>query len=315
MGRRIPTAPWPRRVAVVFTFVTLASASAFAQVRPAAQPSPLPSPSPAPTPQAGRGHALQKNFFKNILADQRDIWTSPLRASGGDAKWLVPLGGATAALLATDHQTACWMDSGGLMSARMNLSRDVSYVGSPYGTGAVAATFYLFGLAKHDSRAKETGILAGEAMIDTSVVVGVFKGALRRSRPMEDDSRGKFFNGGAAFPSGHSSGSWALATVVANEYGRDRKLVRFGAYGFAAAVGLARYTGRAHFLSDVLVGGAIGYSVGRFVYVKHHNPDLDRDSNRVGSLVRSKYFPMIAPSYDAGGRGGREYGVSLAWNF
>src|SRR5438270_4693041 len=106
MGRRIPTAPGPRRVAVVIAFVVLASASASAQSRPAAQPSPHPSPSPSPTPRAG--HALQKNFLKNILGDQRDIWTSPLRA-GGDAKWLVPLGGATAVLLATDHRTACWM--------------------------------------------------------------------------------------------------------------------------------------------------------------------------------------------------------------
>src|ERR1051326_715744 len=315
MGRRIPTAPGPRRVVVVFTLIIFASASANAQSRPAAQPSPQPSPSPSPTPQDKLRHKLEGRFFKNILYDQRTISTLPLRDAGGGAKWLVPVGGATAALLATDRSTAYWMADGSLMSARMNLSRDVGYVGSPYGTGLIAAGFYLYGRAAHDARAKETGILAGEALIDTGIVVGVFKGTLRRARPSEDDSRGKFFNGGAAFPSGHSSGSWALAAVVANEYGRNRRLVRFGAYGFAAAVGLARYTGRAHFLSDILVGSAIGYSTGRFVYMKHHNPDLDGRPNRVGSVVRSKYFPVITPSYGADSRRGREYGVALAWNF
>lgn len=313
MGRRIPTAQWPRRVIIALTLIALASAGVAAQSRPASPPSPLALPSPSPTPQARR--SLEKNFVRNILNDQRAIWTAPLRADGGDAKWLVPLGGATAVLLATDHHTASEMAEGGFMSTRMNLSRDVSYVGSPYGTSLIAATFYLFGRARHDARARETGILAAEAMIDTSVVVGVFKGSFRRARPMEDDASGKFFNGGAAFPSGHSSGSWALATVVANEYGRNRRLVRFGAYGFATVVGLARFTGRAHFLSDVLVGSAIGYSVGRFVYVKHHDPTLDEDSKRIESVVRSKYFPLITPSYDAGGRRGPEYGVTLAWNF
>ncbi|HST50794.1 MAG TPA: phosphatase PAP2 family protein [Pyrinomonadaceae bacterium] len=315
MGRRISTAPGPRYVAVVITLIALASASASAQSRPAAQPSPLPSPSPSPTPQSKPARSLERNFVKNILDDQRAIWTSPLRADGGDAKWLVPLGGATALLLATDHHTASEMAEGSFMSTRMNLSRDVSYVGSPYGTSLIAATFYMVGRARHDRRARETGILAAEAMIDTSIVVGVFKASLRRARPMEDDARGKFFNGGAAFPSGHSSGSWALATVIANEYGHDHRLVRYGAYGFASAVGIARFTGRAHFLSDILVGSVIGYSTGRFVYIKHHDPSLDEDSKGIKSIVRSKYFPLITPSYGAGGGRGRDYGVALAWSF
>jgi membrane-associated phospholipid phosphatase len=179
----------------------------------------------------------------------------------------------------------------------------------------IAATFYLFGRARHDARAKETGILAAEAMIDTSVVVGVFKASLRRARPTEDDARGKFFNGGAAFPSGHSSGSWALATIVASEYGRNRKLVRFGAYGFATAVGLARYTGRAHFLSDVLIGSAVGYSVGRLVYAKHHNPGLDGTTGDAASSPRSKAFPAVSPSFDVNARGQRSYGLRLDWKF
>src|SRR5204863_10166884 len=38
-----------------------------------------PSPSPTPTP------SLEKDFFKNILRDQKAIWTSPAHVHGHDA--------------------------------------------------------------------------------------------------------------------------------------------------------------------------------------------------------------------------------------
>ncbi|MGH9931960.1 MAG: phosphatase PAP2 family protein [Pyrinomonadaceae bacterium] len=63
--------------------------------------------------------------------------------------------------------------------------------------------------------------------------------------------------------------------MIAREYGHHRPLVQVGAYGLATAVSLSRYTGRNHFLSDVLVGSAMGYGIGRYVYHKHHATTLD----------------------------------------
>ena len=84
-------------------------------------------------------------------------------------------------------------------------------------------------------------------------------------------------------------------------------------YGRAAAVSLSRFTGRNHFLSDVLVGSAIGYTTGRFVYLKRHDPALDGEPEK-HSALRSKYFPAIAPRFGSDGtRKGREYGALLAW--
>ena len=104
--------------------------------------------------------------------------------------------------------------------------------------------------------------------------------------------------------------AWSLATVVANEY-RDNRLVQISAYGLAAAVSVSRYTGRNHFLSDVLVGSAIGYGIGRYVYRQHHDRSIDGD-DLTKTSGRSKLFPLIAPSYN---RGGHVYGVALAWTF
>src|SRR5437016_3891895 len=45
---------------------------------------------------------LTKKLVRNILMDQRDIWTSPLHMSRKDAvSWLV-IGGSTGALVASD---------------------------------------------------------------------------------------------------------------------------------------------------------------------------------------------------------------------
>jgi len=45
--------------------------------------------------------------------------------------------------------------------------------------------------------------------------------------------------------------------------------VKILAYATATAVSMARYTGREHFLSDVALGGFIGYFIGRHIFKLH----------------------------------------------
>jgi len=245
--------------------------------------------------------------LKNILRDQRAIWTSPFRLEEEDAKWLVPLGLSAAALIATDRRTAGALHDDRL---RLNISRDVGYLGSAGGTGSIAAAFYLIGRATHNARARETGLLGGEALIDGGMVAFVIKHATQRRRPRAGRERGDFFEHGLSFPSGHTIAAWSLATIVANEY-RDNRFVQISAYGLAAAASMARFTGRNHFLSDVLVGSAIGYGVGRYVYRTHHDPALGSTSQGT-SRGSSKLLPLIIPRYE---RAAHNYGVALVWSF
>lgn len=257
--------------------------------------------------------SLEKKFFLNILGDQRAIWTSPFHLRRTDAKWLAPLGLSTIALIATDRRTSGELVEDGDNLNRLRISKDISRLGSFYSTGGVAGVLYLTGRATHNDRLRETGLLAGEALIDSAIVVTALKTASQRQRPPEDHSSGEFFDGGSSFPSGHAIDAWALATVVAQEYGQHRPLVQVGAYGLATAVSLSRYTGRNHFLSDVLVGSAMGYGIGRFVYHKHHDTTLDAwNGKQNNNLVRSKLFPRIIPLYYPRTH---VYGGMLAWNF
>jgi membrane-associated phospholipid phosphatase len=200
------------------------------------------------------------------VKDELRIWTSPLHLHRSDSKWLLPLAAGTAALLASDH--AVREDVQELPGLRTP-SREISRLGG--GIALTGATAGLYGLGKltHNSRAATAGLLAGDAVIQSTIVVSGLKLAFNRERPNKVDGSGSFWEGGRSFPSGHAAATWSFATVVANEY-HDKPLVGIGAYGLATTVSLARIGGLNHFPSDVLVGAAVGTLIGRFV-IHHHS--------------------------------------------
>ncbi len=204
----------------------------------------------------------------NILNDQKAIWTSPARIRDRDLAYLVPLGLATAVAITADHQV---MSSSRLNDPSLN-SHAVTASNGLLG-GFVAAPVLIYGLGRihHDGHATETGILAGEAMVDSLLVDQVLKVATLRERPTVDDAKGKFFQTSAgfnsSFPSDHSILAWSSAAVIASEY--PSPLTQITAYGLATGVSLTRVLGRQHFPSDVIVGSAIGWLVGRYVFRKH----------------------------------------------
>ncbi len=258
-------------------------------------------PTPAATPAVSKKPSLEREFFKNILRDQKTIWTAPLHVDRSDAKWMIPSGIGLMALITTDRITG---DEIGEAQRQVGPSRAISYAGSVYGLGAVATTFYLLGRKNHDYRARETGVLSAEAMIDSAIVGGALKGITQRARPAAGIERSEFFDGGSSFPSGHSTQAWAVATVIAREY-KHRRAVQIAAYGVATAVSVARFTGQKHYLSDVLAGSALGYGIGRYVYGAHHRDALN-------PTITKSVWPRITPEFN---RQARRYGFALTWNF
>jgi membrane-associated phospholipid phosphatase len=264
------------------------------------------SPEPSPTPRSSQTPSLEKQFLKNVLKDQKAIWTSPFSLGRSDAKWMIPSAVGLGALITTDRITG---DEIAEFDRGLPASRIISYPGSTYGVAAVAATFYLVGRKTNNARARETGILTAQAAIDTLLVGGALKIASQRARPEAKRERSEFFDGGTSFPSGHSIQAWTVATVIANEYHDNRK-VQLAAYGIASAVSVARFTGGKHYISDVLVGSALGYMIGRYVYRAHHREPLDSVSEDDGPGASK--WPTISPQYK---RGERQYGVGLRWSF
>ena len=203
-----------------------------------------------------------------MFHDQVGMWTSPSRIRYTDASWLVPLGGLTAALFATDSDFSRHLSNSPDTLAR---SRRFSDYGA-YSMAGAAGGVYFLGLLTHNEHQRETGFLSGESAINALIAVEALKFATGRERPNQDSGAGKFWQGGRSFPSEHAAGAWAIAGIVAHEY--PSPFVKFLSYGMASAISVARITAKEHFPSDVLVGAAIGYLTSEYVYRRHHNPQL-----------------------------------------
>ena len=261
-----------------------------------------PTPVDGPSQQANSCDVSRLGLcLKDFLSDQAGIWTSPLHLHTQDALWLLPLAGATAVSLHYDVQTLQQVSTS---PNRIRISNDLSNAGA-YGAVGVAGAAYIIGKITHNETARETGVLSLEAIADSGVVTEVLKLATNRERPYMGTGQGRFWPDGSniyttdgSFPSEHATIVWAFSHVVADETPGHRWL-HLGLYAVAAGVSAARVTSRNHFPSDVVVGSAIGYLVGGYVYRQHSNSG---DSN----IVKNGF--TIPPVYDAATR---SYGMGV----
>ncbi len=209
---------------------------------------------------------------KDILKEQEAIWTSPVRIRDRNLAYLVPLGLAATVAITADHQV---MSSARLDDPSLNSHADTASNGLLGGFVVAPIIIYGLGHIHHDDHATETGILAGEAMVDSLVVDEVLKASTMRERPALDGAKGKFFQSSvgldSSFPSTHCIIAWSSAAVIASEY--PGPMTKITAYGLATGLSMTRILARQHFPSDVLVGSAVGWLVGRYVFHKHHKDD------------------------------------------
>ena len=211
----------------------------------------------------------ERDFFFNLAADQRSLWTSPRRLQLDDAHWLLPAGVFTAGLLASDTAIEQRLPTS---TTLIQHSKSLSNYGAAALAGT-AGTFYLWGRMSSNDHARETGLLSAEALAGVMIDTSLLQLATGRQRPLAGNGKGEFWHGGQSFPSDHAAAAWSIASVVAHEY--PGPLTQLLAYGTASAVTAARVLGREHFTSDAVVGSALGWWMGRQVYRAHHNPELE----------------------------------------
>jgi len=162
---------------------------------------------------------LTRKLLGNVLLDQKEIWTSPFHMHAKDAKWWIGFGAVTAALIATDHRTSTVFENS---QGQVSWGNNISKIGASYTLASLAAGFYGYGVLRDDPKAREVGVLGGEALLDSLIVVQILKPIAGRNRPDAANEKGHFFEGGSSFPSGHAIASWALASVISHEYGRTK---------------------------------------------------------------------------------------------
>jgi membrane-associated phospholipid phosphatase len=149
--------------------------------------------------------------------------------------------------------------------------------------------YYFVGLGRRDSYAQQTAFFAAEAIADVDLLAGVMRSVDGRLHPRDIPpngdythtwfkAKGTYLNRGS-FPSGHTAGAFAVATIFARRYGRQHRWVPWVAYPLAALTGLSRITNSAHFPSDVFLGGLLAYSISRYVVLRAPEPTLATGSS------------------------------------
>ena len=231
---------------------------------------------PAPAPQPAERDVSWKSLVPNILSDQKQIWLFPGRLVEGHS-WIptAAILGTTAGLVALDPPVAGYFRRTSTFNGFNNV-----FTGNATSIGMVVApvSLYVAGLIRKDGKMQRTALFAAEAVADSEIVTTFLKDTTRRLRPAAIPPHGNFsdtwfesggsiLRGSGSFPSGHTIAAFSIATVVARRYGNHR-WVPYAAYGMAALVGFSRITLSAHFLSDVFMGGALGYTISRFAVLR-----------------------------------------------
>jgi membrane-associated phospholipid phosphatase len=242
-----------------------------------------------PDPGADPENRMVSPFLKHLAGDQKQFWTATTRLQVKDLKWIAPSAGILAAFIASDSWWAKQVPASHVATS-LTFSDYVTY--SFIGLGGAS---FLLGHVKHDDHLSEAGLLAGEAAINSTAVAYLLKETTQRERPYQGEGNGDFFSGGSSFPSEHSAIAWSVASVWAHEY--PGWFSQMSAYGLATAVTATRVTAKQHFPSDVIVGSALGWYLGRQVYRSHHDPEVG--GSGWGNVFEEKTEHTRNPDYMA----------------
>jgi len=251
-----------------------------------AQQKPTPPNSPAPTGAPVTTHHWAVQLLKDFGGDQKSLWTSPKNLQFTDATWLVPAGGITAGLIVTDSDYSRHISHNPNTMSHYDTISNAGIAALAGGAGAL----WVLGYKHHNSHWRETGLLSGEAALNSLVFTEAIKYSTGRYRPIQGDGTGPFFQGGVSFPSEHASAAWSIAGVIAHEY--PGPLTKILAYSAAGLISYSRMRARQHFPSDVFVGGVIGDLVAQNVYSRHHDPELGGSEwSSVSQFYRDHWKP------------------------
>ena len=169
----------------------------------------------------------------------------------------------------------------------------VRHFGQPEVYATVPAGLLLAGAISHNPRLTHMGWRVVSALAVTGAVTAGVKTLSGRARPDNPGIDGDaddfgLFSGRDAWPSGHTSMAFALATSLGDEL--HNPWARWGLYGAATAVAWSRVNDNRHWLSDVATGALVGIASAKF------------------ASGRWTIFGVRAPTFMAGPRG-----VGLGW--
>jgi membrane-associated phospholipid phosphatase len=141
----------------------------------------------------------------------------------------------------------------------------VRRIGQPEVFATVPGAMFAAGLLTGRKGLRRGGQRVAVSLALAGVLVTATKLAVGRLRPNQTPETDAFkpFSGADAFPSGHTTMAFALATSLADEIRRPWATAAL--LTAAAGTGWSRLNDNKHWLSDVVAGAALGVTSGQWV--------------------------------------------------
>ncbi len=221
------------------------------------------SASALPAQDAGTG-ALVDHDVDVFLQDAADIFTAPGSWDGGDWLNVGIVAAATAGAYLIDEDVRAWsLDN--QVAGRKDWLAVADLYGSGLVSGAAGALTYAGGLVFDDEWTRVTGRMILQSLIYSGIINQLGKRLFGRARPFTGEGRGafRFLRNDyphKAFPSGHATASFALSSTLARRVGCLPFSIFL--YTLSTATVLQRIDADKHWLSDTVLGAAIGAFIG-----------------------------------------------------
>ncbi|MFC2135862.1 phosphatase PAP2 family protein [Bacteroidota bacterium] len=151
-------------------------------------------------------------------------------------------------------------------------------IGNKYGEWVpllVGTSFLTAGILQDNNANKRFGFEVIQSYIYSLTITGIGKLAFGRARPFMSEGSASYHpfqmstTDYFSLPSGHTTAAFSLSTVLAAQ--SDNLLIKIAAFTPAVMTAFARIYYDKHWLSDVFLGAAVGYFVGKFVTEMHEN--------------------------------------------
>jgi len=216
-----------------------------------------------------------KGYFKSWLTDSRDFVISPYRWN--KYQWIAISG---VIVLAGVFYTQDASIQKVVQKNQTPFLSNLSYYGfQPWGSGVYTlpalGILYGVGAIMKNDKARYTALKGGEAFLFGFVADQILKQLTHRHRPYQDNPPNPYQWDGpfepvsnTSFASGHSTAAFAVAAVIATSYAKTIwvPLVCYTVAGLTAA---SRVYNNDHWFSDVFVGSAMGFAIGRLIVNNH----------------------------------------------
>jgi len=208
---------------------------------------------------------LNGNYFKTLTSDFKSVILSPGQWDQKSVLTFAVILGAGGMIYALDGDL---YDS--VQGSKSPSTIDASKVISKFGNGGylsgLLAALYLTGEVFDNAGLRSTALLSMESFLTTSAVALTMKMVFGRARPYSGKPPDyfrpfSFSTRFTSFPSGDAAGAFAVAATIADR--SESVIVDVLAYGLAGLVAFFRVHDEKHWPSDVFIGSALGYFIGK----------------------------------------------------